>query len=120
MMLNREINTRLTEEQARKGMDRALKLEQDFLECFSGESRESVSLWAHTQGDTQSLGFLSSKLVSCTIYAHIYLWIWAWIMSAPDGKHELIHLCLHSTVHLLIIYLMWSSNYTLHFMIARF
>ncbi|KAI3373606.1 hypothetical protein L3Q82_022201 [Scortum barcoo] len=30
-----EINTRLTEEQARKGMDRALKLEQDFLECFS-------------------------------------------------------------------------------------
>uniref|UniRef100_H3CXF0 Discs large MAGUK scaffold protein 4 n=1 Tax=Tetraodon nigroviridis TaxID=99883 RepID=H3CXF0_TETNG len=41
-----EINTRLTEEQARKGMDRALKLEQDFLECFSavveGESFEEV------------------------------------------------------------------------------
>lgn len=36
--MNREINTRLTEEQARKGMDRALKLEQDFLECFTGES----------------------------------------------------------------------------------
>lgn len=35
-MPDREINTRLTEEQARKGMDRALKLEQDFLECFSG------------------------------------------------------------------------------------
>lgn len=35
--VNREINTRLTEEQARKGMDRALKLEQDFLECFSGK-----------------------------------------------------------------------------------
>lgn len=34
---DREINTRLTEEQARKGMDRALKLEQDFLECFSGK-----------------------------------------------------------------------------------
>eukprot|EP00064_Thunnus_orientalis_P011586 superscaffoldBa00001685_g11617 len=34
-----EINTRLTEEQARKGMDRALKLEQDFLECFSGQKR---------------------------------------------------------------------------------
>lgn len=33
----REINTRLTEEQARKAMDRALKLEQDFLECFSGK-----------------------------------------------------------------------------------
>ncbi|KAI4814536.1 hypothetical protein KUCAC02_003727, partial [Chaenocephalus aceratus] len=31
-----EINTRLTEEQARKGMDRALKLEQDFIECFLG------------------------------------------------------------------------------------
>ncbi|KAF5894235.1 disks large 4 isoform X1, partial [Clarias magur] len=30
-----EINTRLTEEQARKGFDRAVKLEQDFLECFS-------------------------------------------------------------------------------------
>uniref|UniRef100_A0A8K9Y474 Discs, large homolog 4a (Drosophila) n=1 Tax=Oncorhynchus mykiss TaxID=8022 RepID=A0A8K9Y474_ONCMY len=41
-----EINTRLTEEQARKGMDRALKLEQDFLECFSavveGDSFEEV------------------------------------------------------------------------------
>uniref|UniRef100_A0A672LW44 Discs large MAGUK scaffold protein 4 n=1 Tax=Sinocyclocheilus grahami TaxID=75366 RepID=A0A672LW44_SINGR len=41
-----EINTRLTEEQARKGMDRAIKLEQDFLECFSaiveGDSFEEV------------------------------------------------------------------------------
>ncbi|XP_042167365.1 disks large homolog 4-like isoform X2 [Oncorhynchus tshawytscha] len=41
-----EINTRLTEEQARKGLDRALKLEQDFLECFSavveGDSFEEV------------------------------------------------------------------------------
>uniref|UniRef100_A0A3B5LAW9 Uncharacterized protein n=1 Tax=Xiphophorus couchianus TaxID=32473 RepID=A0A3B5LAW9_9TELE len=41
-----EINTRLTEEQARKAMDRALKLEQDFIECFSavveGESFEEV------------------------------------------------------------------------------
>uniref|UniRef100_A0A672PRI8 Discs large MAGUK scaffold protein 4 n=1 Tax=Sinocyclocheilus grahami TaxID=75366 RepID=A0A672PRI8_SINGR len=40
------INTRLTEEQARKGMDRAIKLEQDFLECFSaiveGDSFEEV------------------------------------------------------------------------------
>lgn len=34
----RELNPRLTEEQARKGMDRAVKLEQDFLECFSGET----------------------------------------------------------------------------------
>lgn len=40
-VVNREINTRLTEEQARKGMDRALKLEQDFLECFSGKSRDT-------------------------------------------------------------------------------
>ncbi|KAG7274342.1 hypothetical protein CRUP_028663 [Coryphaenoides rupestris] len=41
-----QINTRLTEDQARKGMDRALKLEQDFLECFSavvdGDSFEEV------------------------------------------------------------------------------
>lgn len=37
-VLSREINTRLTEEQARKGMDRAIKLEQDFLECFSGKT----------------------------------------------------------------------------------
>uniref|UniRef100_A0A3P9QJ41 Discs large MAGUK scaffold protein 4 n=1 Tax=Poecilia reticulata TaxID=8081 RepID=A0A3P9QJ41_POERE len=44
--ITREINTRLTEEQARKAMDRALKLEQDFIECFSavveGESFEEV------------------------------------------------------------------------------
>lgn len=41
-MPDREINTRLTEEQARKGMDRALKLEQDFLECFSGKRKPWV------------------------------------------------------------------------------
>lgn len=38
----REINTRLTEEQARKGMDRALKLEQDFLECFTGKIHKTT------------------------------------------------------------------------------
>ncbi|KAG9339005.1 hypothetical protein JZ751_024403 [Albula glossodonta] len=41
-----EINPRLTEEQARKALDRAIKLEQDFMECFSaiveGESFEEV------------------------------------------------------------------------------
>ncbi|KTG41166.1 hypothetical protein cypCar_00004852, partial [Cyprinus carpio] len=40
-----EINTRLTEEQARKGMDRAIKLEQDFLECFSGKTVSHVALY---------------------------------------------------------------------------
>uniref|UniRef100_A0A8C7HTJ6 Discs large MAGUK scaffold protein 4 n=1 Tax=Oncorhynchus kisutch TaxID=8019 RepID=A0A8C7HTJ6_ONCKI len=51
-----EINTRLTEEQARKGMDRALKLEQDFIECFSavveGDSFEEQSgpyIWIPTR-----------------------------------------------------------------------
>uniref|UniRef100_A0A8C1KCU1 Discs, large homolog 4a (Drosophila) n=1 Tax=Cyprinus carpio TaxID=7962 RepID=A0A8C1KCU1_CYPCA len=38
-----EINTRLTEEQARKGMDRAIKLEQDFLECFSGKTVSHIA-----------------------------------------------------------------------------
>ncbi|XP_035290678.1 disks large homolog 4 isoform X3 [Anguilla anguilla] len=41
-----EINPRLTDEQARKALDRAIKLEQDFIECFSaiveGESFEEV------------------------------------------------------------------------------
>uniref|UniRef100_A0A3B3RXL5 Discs, large homolog 4a (Drosophila) n=1 Tax=Paramormyrops kingsleyae TaxID=1676925 RepID=A0A3B3RXL5_9TELE len=41
-----EINPRLTEEQARKAFDRAIKLEQDFIECFSaiveGDSFEEV------------------------------------------------------------------------------
>lgn len=47
---NREINTRLTEEQARKGMDRALKLEQDFLECFSGgAARVAASRWRQSR-----------------------------------------------------------------------
>lgn len=41
---DRELNPRLTEEQARKGMDRAVKLEQDFLECFSGETSASCLL----------------------------------------------------------------------------
>ncbi len=33
----RDITKRLTEEQARRALDRAVKLEQDFIECFSGE-----------------------------------------------------------------------------------
>ncbi|XP_061089591.1 disks large homolog 4-like isoform X1 [Conger conger] len=41
-----EINKRLTEEQARKALDRAVKLEQDFIECFSaiveGDSFEEI------------------------------------------------------------------------------
>lgn len=44
-LINREINTRLTEEQARKGMDRALKLEQDFLECFTGKSMQQSHVY---------------------------------------------------------------------------
>lgn len=37
LTLHREINKRITEEQARKAFDRATKLEQEFTECFSGE-----------------------------------------------------------------------------------
>ena len=32
----REISKRVTEEQARKALERATKLEQEFTECFSG------------------------------------------------------------------------------------
>lgn len=38
LTLYREINKRITEEQARKAFDRATKLEQEFTECFSGEA----------------------------------------------------------------------------------
>ncbi|KAI2643830.1 hypothetical protein H4Q32_026788 [Labeo rohita] len=42
----RDINKRLTEEQARRALDRAVKLEQDFIECFSaiveGDSFEEI------------------------------------------------------------------------------
>uniref|UniRef100_A0A8C9V9A7 Discs large MAGUK scaffold protein 4 n=1 Tax=Scleropages formosus TaxID=113540 RepID=A0A8C9V9A7_SCLFO len=41
-----ELNKRLSEEQARKALDRAVKLEQDFLECFTaiveGDSFEEI------------------------------------------------------------------------------
>lgn len=37
LSFHREINKRITEEQARKAFDRATKLEQEFTECFSGE-----------------------------------------------------------------------------------
>ncbi|XP_041926107.1 disks large homolog 4-like isoform X3 [Alosa sapidissima] len=41
-----DINKRLTEEQARRALDRAIKLEQDFIECFTaiveGESFEEI------------------------------------------------------------------------------
>lgn len=41
-----DLNKRLSEEQARKALDRAIKLEQDFLECFTaivhGDSFEEV------------------------------------------------------------------------------
>lgn len=38
LAVHREINKRITEEQARKAFDRATKLEQEFTECFSGET----------------------------------------------------------------------------------
>lgn len=42
----RDLNKRLSEDQARKALDRAIKLEQDFLECFTaivhGDSFEEV------------------------------------------------------------------------------
>lgn len=41
LLLRREINKRITEEQARKAFDRASKLEQEFTECFSGEAAAS-------------------------------------------------------------------------------
>lgn len=36
MYLHREMNKRLTEEQARKTFERAMKLEQEFTEHFTG------------------------------------------------------------------------------------
>ncbi|XP_073525494.1 disks large homolog 4-like, partial [Phyllobates terribilis] len=39
-----EINKRLTEEQARKTYERSTKLEQDFTECFSGETVIAVCI----------------------------------------------------------------------------
>lgn len=46
LTLHREINKRITEEQARKAFDRATKLEQEFTECFSaiveGDSFEEI------------------------------------------------------------------------------
>ena len=124
--VNREINTRLTEEQARKGMDRALKLEQDFLECFSGKSRgfdthTHTHTHTHTermspQGYRQSTWFLGSKRTSCTVHS----WIWDWIIAAPDGKCKQIQMCLHSTVRFLIICLVWSAIIKIpHFMITK-
>ena len=38
----REMNKRLTEDQAQKTYDRALKLEQEFGEYFTGKSRYTV------------------------------------------------------------------------------
>jgi len=38
------MNKRLTEEQGRKTYDRAMKLEQEFMEHFTGLSAHSVSL----------------------------------------------------------------------------
>uniref|UniRef100_A0A6Q2Z655 Discs, large homolog 4a (Drosophila) n=1 Tax=Esox lucius TaxID=8010 RepID=A0A6Q2Z655_ESOLU len=53
-----DLNKRLTEEQARKALDRAVKLEQDFIECFSaiveGGSFEEVYHMVKTVIEEQS------------------------------------------------------------------
>uniref|UniRef100_A0A8L0DUH7 Disks large homolog 4 n=1 Tax=Oncorhynchus mykiss TaxID=8022 RepID=A0A8L0DUH7_ONCMY len=53
-----DLNKRLTEDQARKALDRAVKLEQDFIECFSaiveGESFEEVYHMVKTVIEEQS------------------------------------------------------------------
>lgn len=49
MYLLREMNKRLTEEQARKTFERAVKLEQEFTEHFTGGSR-GVRPWRGGRG----------------------------------------------------------------------
>ncbi|KAL0970758.1 hypothetical protein UPYG_G00246930 [Umbra pygmaea] len=53
-----DLNKRLTEEHARKALDRAIKLEQEFIECFSamveGESFEEVYHMVKTVIEEQS------------------------------------------------------------------
>lgn len=116
----REINTRLTEEQARKGMDRALKLEQDFLECFSGKIRAFVSTWHErtvmmcTQGNTQRRGFLSCKLVSCTVYT-------AFIFTRGFNTGECKHRCVCTPLHTYSKFVWYGVAIIkfFHFMLAR-
>lgn len=59
-MFHREWNKRLTEDQAKKMFDRAMKLENDFSEYFTGKC-EPVSLLAISG---ISLGIKSKKLLS--------------------------------------------------------
>lgn len=40
VFIPRDLNKRLSEDQARKALDRAIKLEQDFLECFTGKKKK--------------------------------------------------------------------------------
>lgn len=63
--VSREMNKRLTEEQARKTFDRAVKLEQEFTEYFTGSlpsPKEMLftflvdalkGVWASSQGDAE-------------------------------------------------------------------
>lgn len=52
----RELNKRLTEEQAQKTYDRALKLEQEFGEYFTGKcSRPHVSLHWYSLSDLKGV-----------------------------------------------------------------
>ncbi|KAK1876005.1 Disks large like 4 [Dissostichus eleginoides] len=52
-----DLNKRLSEDQARKALDRAIKLEQDFLECFTGKhthSQTHTHTHTHTHRDTHT------------------------------------------------------------------
>lgn len=63
----RELNKRLTEEQAQKTYDRALKLEQEFGEYFTGEANENARLANHDEvNDSINQSKFGTK--SCYLY----------------------------------------------------
>lgn len=63
----RDLNKRLSEEQARKALDRAIKLEQDFLECFTGKKAGDVRCVCGRREEFIG-GLLNNVLVGWLIY----------------------------------------------------
>lgn len=98
-------------------MDRALKLEQDFLECFSGK-RDGLCLYEdRTQKECKhkvkhQTQIFSKQQTSAAHTVYICCGIRLWIVAEPDGSCELIHIRYVYTLYsisLSLIYMMWNG-----------
>ena len=93
LLLYRDMNKRLTEEQARKTFDRAMKLEQEFGEFFTGMILIHIQLVPHCSHSVwarQDSWYFQGERQLCS-HGHRNMWIVVEIFSEPPPDRQCRH-----------------------------